>query len=495
MKANDDMKKILLILLFLPLFAYPQAEKRHLSIIVDTIKALNGGIFDVKDSASFEKPVGIGGTLDVSAILTLTNTSQGFLVPRMTAVQRNNIVSPATGLLVFDTDSNSFLFFDSSIWTKIIDGNGGVGDMLKSAYDINNDSIVNNSDSLNGDIDVSQIVGLIIDDSSSVTYNVDTLKALNNTNIQFTDSTIFQEHLQTDKSFTVNLGLTTLKGIDATNSNFALKVQDNVGTKLLEIRNDGLSVFNDIASLGASGANAIFAHKDNMNSTDYALLQNISGSVNVNAKTGQSVFIRIAQNDVIGKFDLTGMEILTRSKIGTLFSTHAAFSHASFFNTTDFCLLHTNGGETILNAKSGQLIRFRINNVDKMTLNDGNFGINETSPSEKLHVNGNAIVENLFSTTARTLLLGAAATTFATTSNVMTITGDGGANTIATITGANSGQYLILIFVDGLVTLTDDNGHGANTLDLSAAFTSVDDTTINLIYDGTSWYEVSRSVN
>jgi hypothetical protein len=93
------------------------------------------------------------------------------------------------------------------------------------------------------------------------------------------------------------------------------------------------------------------------------------------------------------------------------------------------------------------------------------------------------------------LTLGAGVTTFVATSNVMTITGDAGANTIATITGGIDGQELILIFVDANVTITDDNTHAANTVDLSAAFTSADDTVLKLVFDGTSWYEVSRSVN
>lgn len=93
------------------------------------------------------------------------------------------------------------------------------------------------------------------------------------------------------------------------------------------------------------------------------------------------------------------------------------------------------------------------------------------------------------------LTLGAAATTFAATSNVMTITGDGGGNTIATITGGINGQLLTLIFVDGNVTITDDNTHASDSVDLSAAFTSADDTVLQLVYDGTSWYEISRSTN
>ncbi len=94
-----------------------------------------------------------------------------------------------------------------------------------------------------------------------------------------------------------------------------------------------------------------------------------------------------------------------------------------------------------------------------------------------------------------TLTLGAAATTFAADSNVMEITGDAGSNTIATITGGLAGQLLTLLFVDALVTVTDDNSHAADTVDLSAAFTSADDTVLQLMFSGTSWYEVSRSVN
>jgi len=93
------------------------------------------------------------------------------------------------------------------------------------------------------------------------------------------------------------------------------------------------------------------------------------------------------------------------------------------------------------------------------------------------------------------LTLGVGATTFAVTGEAMVITGDGGANTVATITGGLTGQILILTFVDGFVTVTDDNTHAANTTDLSGAFVSADDTTLMLFFDGTSWYELSRSVN
>jgi len=95
--------------------------------------------------------------------------------------------------------------------------------------------------------------------------------------------------------------------------------------------------------------------------------------------------------------------------------------------------------------------------------------------------------------TAKTL--GAGVTTFAVTGEVMVITGDAGTNTVATITGGLTGQELFLLFTDGNVTITDTDAHTANTVDLSAAFTSADDTTLTLVFDGTSWYEKCRSVN
>lgn len=54
---------------------------------------------------------------------------------------------------------------------------------------------------------------------------------------------------------------------------------------------------------------------------------------------------------------------------------------------------------------------------------------------------------------------------------------------------------LTLYFVDGLVTLTDTDAATANTVNLSAAFTSSANDTLTLVFIGTKWFEKSRSVN
>jgi len=97
--------------------------------------------------------------------------------------------------------------------------------------------------------------------------------------------------------------------------------------------------------------------------------------------------------------------------------------------------------------------------------------------------------------TGNALTLGAGAVTFAVVGMGMTITGDALGNVIATITGGTAGQTLLLMFVDALVTITDNNAHAADSIDLSAAFVSADDTLLMLGFDGTSWYEICRSVN
>jgi hypothetical protein len=63
---------------------------------------------------------------DPSAMLDVSSTSQGLLVPRMTTSQRNAIASPANSLLVYDTTIKQFYYYDavSSLW---IAGIGPVG--------------------------------------------------------------------------------------------------------------------------------------------------------------------------------------------------------------------------------------------------------------------------------------------------------------------------------------------------------------------------------
>lgn len=71
--------------------------------------------------------VGIGTTTpDNSAMLDVSSTIGGVLVPRMTVAQKTAIISPATGLLIYQTDGTSgFWYFDGTMWVTI--GSAGWG--------------------------------------------------------------------------------------------------------------------------------------------------------------------------------------------------------------------------------------------------------------------------------------------------------------------------------------------------------------------------------
>ena len=63
-----------------------------------------------------------GSIPNTSALLDVKSTAKGFLMPRMTTVQRNAIVAPASGLLVFDTDFNSFWYYGGTSWISLNTG-------------------------------------------------------------------------------------------------------------------------------------------------------------------------------------------------------------------------------------------------------------------------------------------------------------------------------------------------------------------------------------
>ena len=60
-----------------------------------------------------------GTNPDNSAMLDIKSNSKGLLIPRMTTAQRTAIASPAKGLIVFDTETNSFWFYNGAAWNNL----------------------------------------------------------------------------------------------------------------------------------------------------------------------------------------------------------------------------------------------------------------------------------------------------------------------------------------------------------------------------------------
>lgn len=88
--------------------------------------------------------VGIASTAitpDASSILEMRSTARGMLIPRMTTVQRDAINSGsfATGLMIYNTDTNNFNYWNGAAWVVLQRNNSAIAAATntKISYDAN----------------------------------------------------------------------------------------------------------------------------------------------------------------------------------------------------------------------------------------------------------------------------------------------------------------------------------------------------------------------
>jgi len=86
----------------LPLFLF------FVLVLSTSLKAQNVGINST------------GASPDASAMLDVSSTTSGMLIPRLTQTQRTSISSPAIGLLVYQTDNTTgFYYYTGSQWLRL----------------------------------------------------------------------------------------------------------------------------------------------------------------------------------------------------------------------------------------------------------------------------------------------------------------------------------------------------------------------------------------
>jgi len=69
-----------------------------------------------------------GAAADPSAMLDVSSNNSGILIPRMTEAQKNAINSPATGLMIYQTDATTgFWYYDGSAWVQSLGATGATG--------------------------------------------------------------------------------------------------------------------------------------------------------------------------------------------------------------------------------------------------------------------------------------------------------------------------------------------------------------------------------
>lgn len=120
------------------------------------------GLVVISLSSANAQNVGISNTTitpDPSSLLELRSTDGGFLMPRMTIAQRNAIASPATGLIIYQTNSSpGYYFYNGTAWGPI----EGVDNLGNHQYTQNMET---DGNWLSGDGDNE---GVYVDNSGSV---------------------------------------------------------------------------------------------------------------------------------------------------------------------------------------------------------------------------------------------------------------------------------------------------------------------------------------
>lgn len=86
-----------------------------------------------------------GGTTNASSLLTLNSTTRGILIPRMTTTEKNAIVAPATGLLVYDLTLGAFNVYNGSAWVSV---GGGLPAGSNGQIQFNNNNVFGASSNL-----------------------------------------------------------------------------------------------------------------------------------------------------------------------------------------------------------------------------------------------------------------------------------------------------------------------------------------------------------
>ena len=253
---------------------------------------------------NFNTRTGIGTSdPNVSAALDITSTEKGLLIPRMSQLQRDAITSPATGLMIYQTDNTpGFYFHNGSSWTPVtsntnnlwsLNGNSGINPSANFIGTTDNQPLVFKVNStLAGKIGVSDNTSFGLNSLAIATGSLNTAigaNGLQNNTTGVGNASIGAFALRNNTTGNQN----TAAGSNALNINTTGETNSAFGAEALRNNTNGSgntgigrrSLFNnttgiDNTATGSASLSANTSGRDNSAMGLFALTSNTTGNNN-----------------------------------------------------------------------------------------------------------------------------------------------------------------------------------------------------------------------
>ncbi|MEO8150895.1 MAG: hypothetical protein ABI723_24895 [Bacteroidia bacterium] len=302
---------------------------------------------------------GIGtSTPNTSSLLDVTSTTKGILTPRMTKAQRDAIATPATGLLIYQTNSTpGFYYYNGTAWTAV-KANGAT----KTLDNLTAPTAISQSllPGTNGTIDLGSSTNAWKDIYASGKVGVGT------------NAPVTPLHVTTATTAV----LATFEGVTGSNKATVNLKYGGVSTYLT---NGGFNMSAGDLGFGGQYHNyadlVINTNTGNVGIATSTPAAKLDVAGNIKITDGTQGAGKVLTSDANG---LATWQTLSGGGSGWALTGNAGTTTSNFMGTID-----------------NRSLRFRTNNTEKLIIDSlGNVGIGTSTPSSQLEVKGNISVRN-----------------------------------------------------------------------------------------------------